>query len=352
MKVLSELAALPVGFIIVTLVLLVMGMSWWSLHFLRSYLIARSMVDEPNHRTLHQGAIPRGGGIVPIALLTLSFCAMAFWSTRALTFMAFAGLLSGWALLGWWDDKHDLPALPRLLCQLALSLCGVWLLGYVAELQFSHTLVVQLGWFGGLLTVIGVLWFANLTNFMDGMDGLAAGQSIIASITLGFWFQVAGDWELAVCCTILAAACYGFLQYNWHPASLFLGDVGSVSLGAVFGILIVYLNTRHDVPIVCSIILFAVFVTDATVTLFRRLRRGEKIWEPHRSHFYQRLAALGFKHSHIVIAYMGLMVVCSVLASLGVADRDSILPLIGLTFGILGLAMIYVTRLEIRAAQA
>lgn len=328
------------------LLLFVVLCSWWLLGRLTQILQARSIVDQPNERSLHQGQVPRGGGLVIVFFLLLGLLGMGIWGTRPQTFAGLFGLLLGWALLSWWDDRHDLSPRHRFGVQLVLAVCTVLAFGYIDDVQLSEAVYVPLGLFGAFCSVVGILWLTNLYNFMDGMDGLAASQTIVACLTFAVWLWAANDVALSVCCLILAAASYGFLLRNWHPASIFMGDVGSITIGAFFATLFVYLNTRYEVPLLALLILFAVFIADASVTILRRLLKGEKIWLPHRTHFYQRAAALGFAHDRIVLVSVVLMLLCAVLASFVVADRDRIPMAVGAISILLAATMLAVAGLE------
>ncbi|GHA16963.1 glycosyl transferase [Arenicella chitinivorans] len=297
----------------------VAGLSWLCVRWMIAYLTRREMLDTPNNRTLHTGAVPRGGGLVIAVFLVLSSLLMAVVFPNWILYVTLALLMAGWAGLGWYDDQHDLTPQLRFPFQLILAVATVATLGWV-----NTILSVQLGWFGLGLTVIGILWMANLYNFMDGMDGLAASQAIVASITLSFWFSRVGNTGVAMVCVVVAAACYGFLLWNWRPAKVFMGDVGSITLGAFFATMIVLASNRHDFPVLSLLILFAVFVADASITILRRAWYREKIWLPHRTHYYQRLANIGVSHQYIVCAAILLMLICSLLATITVLYRDMI----------------------------
>jgi len=156
------------------------------------------------------------------------------------------------------------------------------------------------------------------------MDGLAASQTIIAAITLAFWFYLVGAQLLGLSCLLLAAASYGFLLWNWSPAKIFMGDVGSIVIGAWFAILAVIGVNYYDMPILSFIMLLAVFIGDASVTLLRRMIGREAFWLPHRTHHYQRLATVGYSHEKIVFSMLCFMLLCSILASISLQYRDII----------------------------
>lgn len=304
--------------------LLCVATSYLGLKALIGYLTNQDIVDRPNDRTLHKGAIPRGGGLIIVAHWLGALVLAALLSGR---YQMFAGLMLVslmWAILSWWDDRHNLSPRIRFGTQTLIAILTILAFGWVTKAHLGYGFTLSFGWFGAFCTVFGVLWMANLYNFMDGMDGLAAAQTIIGSITIGFWFWQAQDLWFALVCAVLAASSYGFLLWNWHPAKIFMGDVGSVTLGAVFATLLIIGSTRYDFPVVSFILVFGVFIVDSSVTLSRRMLRGESFWLPHRTHYYQRLAALGIAHNKIVLAAIVIMLLCSLNATLCLLYRDMI----------------------------
>jgi Fuc2NAc and GlcNAc transferase len=308
------------GLATIVTIILVAVLSWWALGYLIKVLVRKEIVDVPNERTLHQGAIPRGGGLVIVAALLAGLLLCTFFSGQFLFFGTLTLLMLAWATLSWVDDNRDLSPHLRLLIQLCLSAITIIAFGWVDSL-----LGIELAWLGVVLSLLGLVWMANLYNFMDGMDGLAGSQGVVASITLSFWFYISGATYLALLCLILSASSYGFVLRNWRPAQIFMGDVGSITLGAFFGTLIIIGVSRYDMSVLSFVSLFAVFIVDASVTILRRASKGEKIWLPHRQHYYQRLATAGYDHSKIVLAAVCLMVLCSVLATIGMAYHDMIM---------------------------
>ena len=330
--------ALQIGLLFI----LVAALSWFAVGHLIDRLISKNIVDVPNDRSLHQGVIPRGGGLIIVASLLIALTVMSVISNRPQLFAALALIVVAWASLSWCDDKTDLSAKFRLIVQFCICVVSIFAFGWV-----DQVLGLGLGWFGPILSVIGLLWMANLYNFMDGLDGLAASQTIVASISMAFWFLVHGDWPLSTVCVVLAASSYGFLLWNWNPAKIFMGDVGSITLGGFFGTLFIIGVTRYGLSIISFLGLFGVFIADATITILMRARRGEKIWLPHRQHFYQRLANQGYAHSKIAIASVVLMLICSVLATLGVMYHDMIwlsLIAISLTIAVSAALVIYLEK--------
>ena len=336
------------GFLAIASLLFVVvaTLSWFGVRHLIQMLSDRGIVDEPNNRTMHQGSIPRGGGLVIVGLLLLSILVAIFISERPVLFSALGLLLFAWASLSWLDDRFGLSAFSRGLVQLILATVSVFLLGWVDSVLGWH-----LGFFGPVLSVLGIVWMANLNNFMDGMDGLAASQAIVASSTLGLWFYFLGDHELALVCSVTAAACYGFLLLNWHPARIFMGDVGSITLGAFYGCLIVIAADRHEIPVLSLMLVFAVFVFDATYTVIRRVLKKEKFWLPHRSHWYQRAGLAGVPQKIVVLLAVCLMMLSSLFATISVLYRDIIVQMIALTVLMLAITSMVIVGIENKASE-
>jgi UDP-N-acetylmuramyl pentapeptide phosphotransferase/UDP-N-acetylglucosamine-1-phosphate transferase len=228
-----------------------------------------------------------------------------------------AGLALGLAVVSFVDDVRRLPTLARLAAHVAAAGLVVWYL-----LSPMHPLE-------SALLVAAVAWITNLYNFMDGSDGLAGGMATIgfAAYALAAW--LAGETALAAFCVALSAASAAFLLHNLHPARIFLGDVGSIPLGFLAGALGLA-GWRNDAwPLWFPVLVFGPFIADATVTLLRRLVRGDKVWKAHREHYYQRMVLMGLGHRRTAwVAYV-LMGLCAGAALLG---RDQAPWLQGLAF--------------------
>ena len=157
---------------------------------------------------------------------------------------------------------------------------------------------------------------ANLYNFMDGIDGISAVESLILGATTSYWFAISGVASMAIICIAVAGASVGFMRWNWSPAKIFMGDVGSLALGAFFAIIAIIGTTRLDIPFLAFLILYAVYLADSGVTLLHRIIKKEKWWQAHRSHFYQRAVQSGFSHAQVSLSVMALNIIFAVLASL------------------------------------
>jgi Fuc2NAc and GlcNAc transferase len=176
-------------------------------------------------------------------------------------------------------------------------------------------MTIPLGPAGALLSVLGIVWAINLYNFMDGIDGIAAAEAIVASLAGAGLLLWQGQGDLASISLIVAGASAGFLVWNWEPARIFMGDVGSGFLGFVFGTLALASERRGAMPALVWILLLGLFFGDATVTLLRRMLRGERWFEAHSNHAYQRLVRAGLRHRTVTGLIAGLTLV---LAGLGV----------------------------------
>lgn len=268
----------------------------WGL--LKSGIAWRLATDIPNDRSLHVAPTPRvgGWGIVPVAVAATLLLASSLWGAAVGT--AFLAAISQV------DDRRGLPARVRFAAHL-LAVVGLVVL-FPADAP----------WWALVILAFLMIWLVNLYNFMDGADGLAGGMSLF-----GFAGYAAGALlsdhplpELAWSATAISGAALGFLLFNFHPARIFLGDAGSVSLGFLAGAL-GYWGWRSSVwPVWFPILVFAPFIADASITLARRLLRGERFWQAHREHYYQRMVRSGVGHARTALAWYVLMVAGIMLA--------------------------------------
>jgi UDP-N-acetylmuramyl pentapeptide phosphotransferase/UDP-N-acetylglucosamine-1-phosphate transferase len=238
----------------------------------------RLVLDRPNERSLHRNPVPRTGGLAIMAGIAAG-CVVG-----APGFGVTLALAAALAAVSFLDDLFDLHTLVRLALHLAAAAAAVLL-----ELRF-------MGWAEFVVLTLAVAWYANLYNFMDGSDGLAGGMALIGFGAYAAAAAIDGVHPLAELCMVLAAAAGAFLTRNFHPASIFMGDVGSVPLGFLAGVLGLIGWNDGVWPIWFPILVFAPFVCDATLTLVKRLLRGERVWQAHRDHYYQRLVRMGFGH--------------------------------------------------------
>jgi len=251
-------------------------------------LARREILDRPNERSSHDVPTPRGGGIAVTGTIVLAWAAF-FWAEAAppgvFEIVLGATFLAG---VSWIDDLRGLSPLSRLLAQAVAVALGVFVM---PELRSPLVLgAIGLAW----------MWWINLFNFMDGIDGLASTEAaaIGAGLLLFASVGVGADPALRWLAAAVIGAAIGFLVWNWSPAKIFLGDVGSVPLGYVLGFLLLGL-AAHGYWLV-ALILPLYFLADATITLLRRLLRRERVWRAHREHFYQRAVGGGLNHAAVV----------------------------------------------------
>ena len=280
---LDVLMVAPAAAFTATLLLLVI--------FLRTGLF-KGIQDMPNQRSLHVQPIPRIGGL---ALMIGAFGAYGILVRQPLWCIEIPILLL--IAVSFADDVWDLPARWRFLAHfVAATIFVYWGLGLIS---------VDIA---AILMVIVVVWMINLYNFMDGSDGLAGGMAMIGFCVYGVAALLAQRSDLAVVSFSIAASAIAFLIYNFHPARVFLGDVGSIPLGFAAGSLGLLGWNRSIWPLWFPLLVFSPFIVDATLTLLKRLFRRERVWEGHREHYYQRLVRMGWGHSKTALVEYGLMV--------------------------------------------
>jgi Fuc2NAc and GlcNAc transferase len=316
------------------LALLVAGLSLLLTGVVRRYAIARSLLDHPTARSSHAAPTPRGGGVA----IVVTFCAAIVWLTvagqlGAQPAIALLGAGSLVALVGFVDDHRHVPAGLRLC---AHFVAAVWALAWLGGLP---PLIVfgtewRLGWFGHAAAALLLVWVLNLYNFMDGIDAIAGIEAV--TVALGgaaLWLITTGS-DAAVVPALLAAASAGFLAWNLPPARIFMGDVGSGFLGLVLAVFAVWAAHEESRLFWSWIILLGVFVVDATMTLIRRVVRGERFYEAHRSHAYQYAARHVGQHRIVAL-------------SVGAINVAWLLPIaalvaLGKIDGVLGVLIAYV----------
>lgn len=269
----------------------------------RSRALQGGIIDVPNERSSHVVPTPRGGGLAIVLVILLG--TILGFAVGAVTIASAVALFVGGAIVaavGYWDDRRGLPALPRFSVHLVASVLVVLLLaplGNPAEGTLATWAVV-------VVLVIGTAWSINSFNFMDGIDGIAASQALFVTATSAGLVFLHGDVGLATMLLISTCACLGFLLWNWPPAKIFMGDVGSGFLGFWLAAVALLLHARGVLSLFTSVILGSAFLADATVTLLRRLVAGKRWYEAHRSHAYQQLARRWKSHAKVVWLLWGL----------------------------------------------
>ena len=275
---------------------------------LRRYALSRSLMDIPNARSFHSVPTPRGGGVAVVLayLAVLPVVGYQGWLAWPLV-IGLMGTGAGVAVIGFLDDHGHIAARWRLL---AHFLAAAWLLAWLPELPLLAVAgtYFDLGVIGYLLAAVMLVWLLNLYNFMDGIDGIASVEAITVCVGGALLYALIGLPVLAAAPLLLAAAVAGFLVWNFPPARIFMGDAGSGFLGVVLGGLALQAAWVAPQLLWAWLILLGVFVLDATFTLLRRLMRGDKVYEAHRSHAYQYASRKYGAHLPVTLAVLAINV--------------------------------------------
>ncbi|MBL3538081.1 glycosyltransferase family 4 protein [Aminivibrio sp.] len=261
-----------------------------------NYARQKAILDIPNERSSHTLPTPRGGGVVFVALfLAVILLCPFFFPREASLWLALSGGGLAVAAIGWIDDRNPLPAWQRLGVHSMAVLWALYHLGGMPSLSMGFA-SLPLGYIGHVLAFIGGVWMINLYNFMDGIDGLAAGEA--ALVALAGAFLTTGT-PVSVALFALAASVLGFLIWNWSPAKVFMGDAGSGFLGFAFFCFALSTENTNTLPLLTWAVLVSVFAVDATLTLVMRARRRKRLSEAHRDHLYQQFIKAGYPHAAV-----------------------------------------------------
>lgn len=286
---------------IVLLLLATMLFSWALTYWVRRYALSRRLLDLPNARSSHSVPTPRGGGVAIVAAFLIGLPALFFLGLLEASLMWALLGAGGWvALLGFLDDHNHVPARWRLLGHFAGAVWVLCWLGGMPAIDL-HGQRFELGWLGQALALLGLVWLLNLYNFMDGIDGIASIQAVSVCLGGALLYWLHGEASLGWPLIFLGASVSGFLFWNFPPARIFMGDAGSGFLGIALGTFALHAGWVSADLLWAWLILMGVFVVDATWTLLRRLARGERVYEAHRSHAYQFASRRFRKHLPVTI---------------------------------------------------
>ena len=269
--------------------------------FIRRYSVKKNLLDIPNSRSSHSIATPHGGGLS----IVVCFLSVIYLSTSLPSNIVFALIGSGAliAIVGFWDDQGHISARWRLLSHFIAAIWVLYWFGGLPEFEFIG-LVFNLGWLGFVVVAFALVWLLNLFNFMDGIDGIAASETIFIAVAGAYISWLNGLDDLSFISLVLASSTFGCLILNWAPAKIFMGDVGSGFLGLMLGI-IAYIGILQGMLVWTWLILFAVFLADSGVTLLRRVISGDKYYEAHCNHAYQH-AARKWGHKKVTLTVIGI----------------------------------------------
>ncbi|MBV7573770.1 glycosyltransferase family 4 protein [Pseudomonas sp. PDM32] len=301
---------------------------------LRIYALKNSLIDVPNVRSSHSIPTPRGGGVAIVVcfLLVMPLLAttgLVTWSNA----MALIGAGAWVAVIGFLDDHGHIAARWRLLAHFAGAIWALFWLGGLAPID-AFGLTIDLGWLGHVVAAFYLVWMLNLYNFMDGIDGIAGVEAVTACIGACLIYWVTGFDALVWAPLLLAAAVLGFLCWNFPPARIFMGDAGSGFLGIILGIFSLQASASAPQLLWVWLILLGVFIVDATFTLLRRLMRGDKVYEAHRSHAYQFASRSVGRHLPVTVGVLMINLFWLLPIALCVG--------VGVLNGLLGLLIAYV----------
>lgn len=281
--------------------------SHYAVSELRCWGEKRGMLDHPNERSLHSRPVVRGGGM-PIVCLSLCGWLLGGLLLRPYPLSAILAYCCGAAfiaLVGWLDDMRPLPSVLRFAVHGGASLLFIWAFGSPAVMELPGFGPVRIGWLGVPLALFWLVGLTNAYNFMDGIDGIAGGQGVVAGLGWFILGWIGGQPLTALLGLLLAAGCFGFLGHNWAPARVFMGDVSSTFLGFTFAAVALIASREDPRLLAAGALLVWPFVFDTLLTLAVRLGRGEKLDAAHRSHLYQRLVLAGYSHGAVSMLYMG-----------------------------------------------
>ncbi|MFN5755192.1 MAG: MraY family glycosyltransferase [Planctomycetia bacterium] len=266
---------------------------------------SRGVLDIPNARSSHTRVTPRGGGLAIVAVVVIAaFTAMILHPE---SFKPIAGMILpaiSIAAISWLDDVHTLNNRTRFSVHLLCAAAATAVLGPVQRIDLGSFGELDLGVAAWPLTMLWIVGLTNAFNFMDGVDGIAGITALAAGITLAAASWAFGATAVGAVAAAMAAAAIGFLTWNWQPARIFMGDVGSAFLGFLIAVLPLAVGAEAK-PRVVPVAVFVMwpFIFDTGFTILRRLRNRENIFQAHRSHLYQRLAIAGWSHRAVSALY-------------------------------------------------
>lgn len=282
------------------------------------------VLDHPNERSLHTHPTPRTGGVAIVTAALSGFAMLILWRGMGdfLPWLILSTTIM--AVLSYIDDHRGLSVPVRLLGHWVCA--GILVVAGLVLPVFSLPGAAWLWpvWASIVFSLLFMIWMVNLYNFMDGMDGFAGGMAVIGFATLSLFGILVGNEQYAIICAITAAAAAGFLWFNFPPARIFMGDVGSSTLGLLAAALSLWGVKDGIFPFWAAVLVFSPFIADATVTLLQRLWRGERIWQAHKKHYYQQLVQAGWGHRRTVLVQYVIMFACGATALWGMLMPEAI----------------------------
>lgn len=297
-----------------------------------SSLPSFGVVDIPDPRRVHSRITPRGGGLAIVIVVIIALIAYEYFSTKTLiNSIKIVPLLLIISTISFLDDLISIPIFVRLIFHIICSTIAIFLFLFPVVL-FHHELPLYIDF---MLSIIGLIVFLNIYNFLDGIDGISGAESIHLSITILILCYLKSDiiinTNFIIVLNIIILACsIGFLIFNWHPAKIFLGDVGSISLGFLLGLCLLLISASSVHLFVASSIASLYYLADGGLTILIRLVNKEKIWQPHLKHFFQKAVRNGKSHKEVVSR----IIICNILLMV-LSIISLYFPLLSIIFAIL-----------------
>ncbi|WP_342272445.1 UDP-phosphate alpha-N-acetylglucosaminyltransferase [Candidatus Tisiphia endosymbiont of Parasteatoda lunata] len=297
-----------------------------------SSLPSFGVVDIPDPRRVHSRITPRGGGLAIVIVVIIALIAYEYFSTKTLiNSIKIVPLLLIISSISFLDDLISIPIFVRLIFHIICSTIAIFLFLFPVVL-FHHELPLYIDF---MLSIIGLIVFLNIYNFLDGIDGISGAESIHLSITILILCYLKSDIiiniNFIIVLNIIILACsIGFLIFNWHPAKIFLGDVGSISLGFLLGLCLLLISASSVHLFVASSIASLYYLADGGLTILIRLVNKEKIWQPHLKHFFQKAVRNGKSHKEVVSR----IIICNILLMV-LSIISLYFPLLSISFAIL-----------------
>ncbi len=299
----------------------VLILSYFGVHGIRYLAERHEILDIPNERSSHTQSVPRGGGLA-IVILTLVGAWLYVGTNPLVERSSLLAYTIGAILIvaiSWLDDLRSQPNWIRFTIHSIGALLAMYGFGYlqVSSVITANPFVAR--WLGLIITFLWIVGLTNAYNFMDGIDGIAGSQAVVAGLCWAAAGWLSRQPFMVVMGLLLAASSLGFLFHNWPPARIFMGDVGSAFLGYSFAVLPLIFVSHSSLPRGLGVVFAGMlplwpFVFDSTFTFLRRLRFGENVFSAHRSHLYQRLIVVGYSHRFVSLLYTGLALLGSFLA--------------------------------------
>ena len=289
-------------------------LSYFSIGWVRKWTEEQKVLDIPNERSSHLRPTSCGGGL-PIVILTLAAWWLSSLYMGKVSFGSLAFTIGALAVaaVSWLDDLRSLPNHIRFLVHSLSAIVILWGVGHFSSWAIPFGGTIKLGWLGVPITFLWIVGLTNAYNFMDGIDGIAGGQAVVAGAGWAILGWLDGQPQVGMLALFITTTTAGFLIHNWPPARVFMGDVGSAFLGFTFAVLPLLMGTHNSQNPLLGVLLVWPFIFDTIFTFFCRIRKHQNVFAAHRSHLYQRLVVIKNSHRFVTLLYLVLGAIGAVL---------------------------------------